>query len=76
MVGAYEGEDWDVVARRAEEEAKIAASGGVEWYPLLGGREAVLKAKGHRRLWVCTHGRCGQAFQDFHFLRAHQLATK
>ena len=68
-------EDWDVVARSAE-EGVCKADGGVEWYPVLDSREKVVAAKGHRSMWVCTHARCGKAFADMYFLRAHQLMQR
>jgi len=38
-------------------------------------RERAATARGHDHLWVCSAKRCGMAFANIHFCKAHQLST-
>ncbi len=62
--------DWDKAAEKAASE-RPTVNAGVEWYPKL--RHSV-QLPGFKTMWVCTARRCGQAFADKSFLRAHQLS--
>jgi hypothetical protein len=62
--------DWDKAVEEAESTGP-SVNAGIEWYPKL---SRPVELPGFKNMWVCTARRCGHAFGDKSFLRAHQLS--